>query len=350
MTSAMPGGACVSAWMKRLEQATAPTCPRYEDLLSGHILGTAQFAESHRIDADRVVNTLVELPKATPLRCPSDREKLRNVLLCLAAWNPRCGVNREFAAFVSSLMFVSDTESEIFELSVRIYRRLKLDDYFVDALREGGLRKDVALVIQMFQHAFPDLFHSLVEHDALDSLKSVIETHLMSLTARGLSGTKRGVVGLMKMLDRVVTRCGEDSDPRRGLRWVVFCIICTHAASFQRAVVKGQDSLSQAVALSIRYCVNDALLAMIESEVDAESCKRLHAVAFSLLGFGLGAWLGLDAAHRIADIFLTSPLADYTSGLLCGCAGARVLSDVGWSMGETRALAQTVQATNLVVE
>eukprot|EP00928_Gymnodinium_smaydae_P095087 TRINITY_DN8114_c0_g1_i1.p1 TRINITY_DN8114_c0_g1~~TRINITY_DN8114_c0_g1_i1.p1 ORF type:complete len:387 (+),score=41.28 TRINITY_DN8114_c0_g1_i1:39-1199(+) len=345
MASTTPGGARVSAWIQLHEQATALTCPRYEDLI-----GTAQNAQSHGVDADRVVNTLAELPIATPLRCRSNREKLRKVLLCLAAWNPRCGVNREFAAFVSSLMFVSDTESEIFELSVRIYRRLKLDDYFVDALREGGLRKDVALVIKMVEDALPDLFVSLVEHEAVGLLESVIETHLMSLTASGVRGSKRGVVGLMKMLDRVVTRWGQDSDPRRLLRWIVFCIICTHAASLQQAAVQGQISLLQAVAMSSRYRVNDALLAMIDAEVDAETCKRFHAIAFSLFGFGFGALLGVDAAHTITDTFSVSPLFDYVCSLLGGCAGATVLGDVGRRLGENRALAQTVEASNLVVE
>eukprot|EP00928_Gymnodinium_smaydae_P033351 TRINITY_DN23912_c0_g1_i1.p1 TRINITY_DN23912_c0_g1~~TRINITY_DN23912_c0_g1_i1.p1 ORF type:complete len:143 (+),score=16.04 TRINITY_DN23912_c0_g1_i1:37-429(+) len=89
---------------------------------------------------------------------------------------------------------------------------------------------------------------------------------------------------------------------------------------------------------------------MIDAEVDAESCKRFHAIAFSLLGFGVGAVLGLDAAHTITDTSSISPLFDYVSGLLGGCAGAGVLSDVGWSMGETRAREQTIEASNLVVE
>eukprot|EP00928_Gymnodinium_smaydae_P076410 TRINITY_DN5943_c0_g1_i5.p1 TRINITY_DN5943_c0_g1~~TRINITY_DN5943_c0_g1_i5.p1 ORF type:complete len:423 (+),score=58.65 TRINITY_DN5943_c0_g1_i5:2-1270(+) len=318
--------------------------------------------------ADRLIKEMAAYQHVAlihQLMRPSRRESFRRVLMAFAVKYPHCGVNAAYASFIGVALIMAENEEAAFKLAVALYERLHLNEYFGSSKdTTTGLQVDIDLIVDMLRTAVPELTAAFDKYNASDLLESLAKKYLTCLFANGLS-FREDETGRFsaQILDRLMTRWGDTSDPRRFLRWIVVCAISSQSITLQRAAKRGFDHFRVAVESSPRHLRTDEnLLAMVDVEVDVEYCRWLNALSFAPVGVGLGVAFGLEISAdstwgvvHVAKMSVEAASATWTSlGLATsaffGIVGGAASSHIGWLRGEEIARARIRGVAEMVPE
>eukprot|EP00929_Paragymnodinium_shiwhaense_P054555 TRINITY_DN27345_c0_g1_i1.p1 TRINITY_DN27345_c0_g1~~TRINITY_DN27345_c0_g1_i1.p1 ORF type:complete len:335 (-),score=40.42 TRINITY_DN27345_c0_g1_i1:490-1494(-) len=264
---------------------------RYNDYRKGEI-GDTMLQEIEREFGSRSVPAW--MPEHYRARL-GDYMQLRRVLIALCCYRPKGGFQEAFSCFVTLILPFVGNERESFKLVAAVYDRFELEDYYAIQRRgEKLLEKDVKNTLADMNYLFPAAVTLFRREGEPGALEAWISRFLASLLACGFNSKTTSLEQYVELLDKLLSYThASPRDPRKGLRWVVCCVVAMNAPSLLMHDAGPDGCAGGGAFLPAPIVISDELLSILASEFDLDSWRSLQSLAQARQGLAAGSATGL---------------------------------------------------------
>lgn len=250
-----------------------------------------------------------------------NREQLERMLRCLAVQNLLVGFRKAFAGLCAAVLAVLGDEKKAFKLCLSLNEGLQLSDYHAPIHKyksaSAPLQQDAYVVYKYIKKVWPDITEAFDNHDLSHHLHSYIERLLSTCLTAIFNRQRQPFSRFIPMLHRLITAKPCPQDPRKGLRYLVVCVVASHCEAVKHMATAEEINLFCNSRLKAGMGVSRSLIELVDSQLDYSEMALGCALAYGGLGMYFGGMVGLGVGQVS------------TTGLgLAGKVGAAKLSAV----------------------